>query len=238
MHNKEERHSTGRDSRDYLPIGVFILILVAFFVTGYFSLKVLTQDHALTQFTAMPEWIKSAEEYAEELVSRLTKGGELRTSNAPDAREHLRRGHRLYQRKNFLEALQEYNQAVRAEPGNPDAYFWRGRVFVNTGEMEPAADDFKTALKLKPDFSEAYDHLGWLSAKRAEYDQGIYYLSRSIELKPENGWAHCNRGHMLLKKGDLENARKDFERACKLGYQEGCKAYEESRDTTQVKDGE
>jgi tetratricopeptide (TPR) repeat protein len=97
---------------------------------------------------------------------------------------------------------------------------------TSQGRFENAAEDFQQAVKIAPDYAEAYDHLGWLFDRLGDLDKGIEALSRSIEVKPSNGWAHYQRGRMRYKAGDRENALRDAETSCNLGYQEGCKAYE------------
>ncbi len=237
MEKKHKSRSEGEGSKDYLAIYIFAAALAAFFVTGYFSVKVITKDRTLSQFIAAPEWLKDIEKYGDELLSKLPGGKELQTRKTLGARDYIRLGHTYYRNKNFREALNEYAKAVKAEPENAEARYWRGRTLLNTGQFDPAAEDFKTAVKLKPDYAEAYDNLGWLSARRGDFAEGIAYLTKSLELRPENAWAHYNRGHMFLKKGDVKNALKDFEGACKLGFQEGCRAYEAYKDRGGVKQG-
>jgi tetratricopeptide (TPR) repeat protein len=237
MEKKYKSQSEGEGSKDYLAIYIFVAVLAAFFVTGYFTLKVITKDRTLSQFVAAPEWLKDLERYGNELLGKLPGGKELRTGKTLGAGDYMRRGHGYYRNKKFREALNEYKKAVESDPENAEARYWRGRTLLNTGQFDPAAEDFETAVRLKPDYSEAYDNLGWLSARRGDFAEGIAYLTKSLELRPENAWAHYNRGHMFLKKGDVRNALKDFEGACKLGLQEGCKAYEECRDRGGVKEG-
>jgi tetratricopeptide (TPR) repeat protein len=237
MEKNYRSYSERQGSKDYPAICVLVAALVALFVTGYFSLKVITEDRAFSRFVAAPEWLKGIDKYGDALLDKLIRGKESRTSKTPGAQYHIRLGHRQYRNKNFQEALKEYEKAVKADPGNAEAHYWRGRARLNTGRFDPAAEDFKTVVKLKPDFSEAYDNLGWLSARQGDYDEGIFYLTKSLELKPQNAWAHYNRGNMLLKRGDTENALEDFEKACKLGFQEGCKAYEEFKNQGGAKEG-
>jgi tetratricopeptide (TPR) repeat protein len=237
MEKKDKSQSAGEGFKDYLAFYVFVVALAAFFVTGYFSLKVIMKDRTLSRFIAAPGWLKDIEKYGDELLGNLPGGKESQTGKTLGAGDYIRLGHRYYRNKNFRKALDEYKKAVEAEPGNAEAHYWRGRTLVNTGQFEPAAEDFKIAVKLKPDYAEAYDNLGWLSARRGDFAEGIAYLTKSLKLRPENGWAHYNRGHMLLKKGDVENALKDFEEACNLGFQEGCRAYEAYKDRVGIKEG-
>jgi len=118
------------------------------------------------------------------------------------------------------------------DPRNAEAFYWRGRTLVSLGRLEQGVEDFKRAVQVKPDYAEAYDHLGWLASRRGDVDEGIAYLTKSIESKPENAWALYNRSRLLHSKGDLAGAMRDAEKACNLGYQDGCKAYETYKNSS------
>jgi tetratricopeptide (TPR) repeat protein len=85
-------------------------------------------------------------------------------------------------------------------------------------------------VRLKPDYVEAWDNLGWLASKQDRVEEAIAYLTRSVELKPENAWAFYNRSRLFFSKGDVASALRDAEKACSLGYQDGCRAYETYKD--------
>lgn len=222
----------GEISRDYPALCVFVGLVMALFVTGYFALKNVDTDVGFSPGPYVEEWTKNIEEKVKGLLGEASKGLNIPGREGRDAKTYLGKGYRLHRQKNYKEALAELNKAIEADPRNAEAYYWRGRTLVNLGQPDQGNEDFKTAVKFKPDYAEAYDHLGWLASKRGEVDEGIAYLTKSIEFKPENAWALYNRSGLFFSKGDVAGAMRDAEKACSLGYQDGCKAYETYKNSS------
>jgi tetratricopeptide (TPR) repeat protein len=220
-------------SRDYPALCVFVGLLVALFVAGYFALKNLDMNLGFRPGPYVQEWLNDVEEKVKDLLGEATKGLKIPVRGGADAKTHLLKGYRLHRQKSYTEALEELNKAIDVDPRNAEAYYWRGRTLVSLGRLDQGVDDFKAAVKFKPDYSEAYDHLGWLAAKQGQVNEAIAYLTKSIEFKPENAWAFYNRSRLFFDKGDVSNAMKDAEKACSLGYQDGCKAYETYKNSSE-----
>lgn len=134
--------------------------------------------------------------------------------------------HHYFRQKNFDKAIEAYDEYLRLQPADPQAYYWRGRAHWEKKQMDRAVADFKKVIELKPDDASAYEWLGWISSNQGKYDDGIRYLTRAIELKPDRAWAYYQRGRCYYKKNDRDNALKDVKKSCDLGYKEGCTIYE------------
>jgi tetratricopeptide (TPR) repeat protein len=214
----------GEPSKDWPALCVFAGLVIALLVTGFFALKNVDFDFSPGPY--VQEWTRDIEEKVKGLLGEATKGLKIPGREAADAKSHLQKGYRLHRQKNYKEALDELNKAIEKDPRSAEAYYLRGRTLVNLGELDQGTDDFKAAVRFKPDYSEAYDNLGWLASKQGQVEEGIAYLTKSIEFKPENAWAYYNRSRLYFSKGDVAGAMKDAEKACNLGYQDGCNAYE------------
>jgi tetratricopeptide (TPR) repeat protein len=219
-------------SKDYPALCVFVGLLLALLVTGYFALKNVDMDFGFSPGPQVQEWAKDIEEKVKGLMGEATKGLRIPGKESADAKAYLMKGYRLHRQKNYKEALDELNKALEIDPRNAEAYYWRGRTLVNLGRLDQGVEDFKTAVKFKPDYSEAYDHLGWLASRQGQVDEGIAYLTKAIEFKPANAWAFYNRSRLFFSKGDVPNAMRDAEKACSLGYQDGCNAYETYKNSS------
>ena len=67
----------------------------------------------------------------------------------------------LGQLKKYDEAQAELTKAAQIDPaGAGKFYFNLGAVYVNTGNLEPAAAAFKKSIDLDPNYSEAYYQYG------------------------------------------------------------------------------
>ena len=226
--------SEGREepSRDYPALCVFAFLVIALLVSGYFALKNVDRDLGFSPGPYVQEWTRDIEEKVKGLMGEATRVLKLPGTEGESARSHLLKGYRLHRQKNFKEALDELNKALQKDPRNAEAYYWRGRTLVNLGKPDQGMDDFKEAVKYKPDYSEAYDNLGWLASKRGQVEEGIAYLTKSIQLKPENAWAYYNRSRLYFSKGDVADAMRDAEKACNLGDQDGCNAYQTYKNSS------
>jgi len=213
-------------STDYPALCVFVGLVIALLVSGYFALKNVDTDLSFPSGTYFQEWKRSIETKIKGAVEEVSKGLRIPGRESTDARAHLVRGYRHHRQRNYTEALAELNRAVEIDPRNAEAYYWRGRTLLSLGRIAEGEDDFNTAVKMRPDYAEAYDQLGWLASGQGRVEEGIAYLTKSVEFKPENARAFCNRSILFFRKGDVASAMRDAEKACSLGFQEGCKAYE------------
>jgi Flp pilus assembly protein TadD len=58
-----------------------------------------------------------------------------------------------------LEAIIEYNAALRLKPDDAEAHNNLGNAYVKRNRFDEAVNEFMTALELKPDFAEAHNNL-------------------------------------------------------------------------------
>jgi tetratricopeptide (TPR) repeat protein len=65
-----------------------------------------------------------------------------------DAQVLVNRGFAYVLRKDYDDALADYERAIRLDPKGPDAFARRGLVFRATGDDERAIADFTQALRL------------------------------------------------------------------------------------------
>jgi tetratricopeptide (TPR) repeat protein/predicted aspartyl protease len=72
--------------------------------------------------------------------------------NAPAIARHAAA---LAARRDYEQALQEFNRACEMAPGDPTCYYQRARVRLKMRQADPAASDLDHALKLKPDYLDA-----------------------------------------------------------------------------------
>ena len=216
----------GEGGRDYLAIGVFVAGLILLIVTGYFAIGRISPND-------IPKAVKSFSQrfldvYISEKVHK-DRPGKMIQPMTPAAREfqrYLSIGHSLFRGKRFDEAIEEYTKAIKIQPRNYVAHYWRGRAYSQKGEREKAIEDYKRTIELNPSYPHAYDNLGWLYTQMAKWDESIKYLDKAIELSPQNGWAYYNRGRCYYNRGDLGKALEDAKMACDLGYKDGCKVYQ------------
>jgi tetratricopeptide (TPR) repeat protein len=111
-------------------------------------------------------------------------------------------------------ALQDYEQAIRLNPGNANAYNNRGIVYRIKGEFGRAIADYDEAIWLKNgDFPAAYYNRALAYADKGEYEQSLRDFDVVLRFNPRNALALYARGLTLLKKGDSEAGRDEISAA-------------------------
>ena len=223
-HSKKKGNDVNRDN---LALGIFIAVLIVLFITAGFAIKAMRSDiPSVAPSQWVSKWLRDLEAYGKRLLGDRIKVIKPEQKRTEEVQKFIILGYKLHQQNRNADAIEQFNKALQVDPDNPEAFFWRGRTFMKTQEFEKAIADFKRAVEIRPDYREAYDNLGWLFARNRDWDDAILYLTKSIELDPKRGWAYHNRGRSYFKNGNLEKALNDAKKACELGYNEGCKAYE------------
>ena len=95
----------------------------------------------------------------DEAVSRLEK---LETSATDSnlAGAYYNKGIAHYHRGQYVLAIENWDQAIRINPGHGKAYNNRGLAYNNLGQYERAIQDYDEAIRLNPQHSEAYYNKG------------------------------------------------------------------------------
>ncbi|MDP8989382.1 MAG: tetratricopeptide repeat protein [Acidobacteriota bacterium] len=79
----------------------------------------------------------------------------------------------LGQQKKFDEAQAELTKAAQIDPTGAGKFYYNlGAVYVNTGNLDPAAAAFKKAIDLDPNYAEAYFQYGLSLIGKATIENG------------------------------------------------------------------
>jgi tetratricopeptide (TPR) repeat protein len=225
-HERRSGSEEGR-SRDVLPYLVFAAGMVVLIVSGIIGWFFLFEGKTFDPGQAVTAWMEDLARQGRDLLSRGPGGILSGEDRGREAGNHLEKGRVHYSRDRLKEALEEFGEAVRLDPNNPEAHYWTGRVHLKLMRYEDALYDFRTAARLKPDYREAHDHLGWLYERKKSYDEALFHLSRSIQLDQGNAWAYYHRAVVLYRRGEVREALGDARKACELKSREGCMLVEE-----------
>ena len=139
-------------------------------------------------------------------------------SNAYDIR-----GNANYYLKNFPEAFDDFSQAIKRMPDNPEYYYDRSCANKELKNYEDAIVDITKAIELKPNCS-----LYYYDKARTEYYMGRFHeaisdITKGIELKPtERKYLYRGLCHEALEEYDLAFA--DYDSAIEI-YPESFDGY-------------
>lgn len=129
------------------------------------------------------------------------------------ADDYLKRGKELLEKKNYLQAKENFEKAIELNPALAEAYYFRGRVQLDDKKADA---DFTKAIELKPDYPEAYFHRGLTNDLNSNRAGAMRDYNKAIELNPKYVDAYMTRAvlYLLDRKGALAIA--DYTRVIEL----------------------
>jgi protein O-mannosyl-transferase len=114
-------------------------------------------------------------------------------------------------------SLDLWNVVIKKEPDNaPLAYYNRGQVFMNGGQLDKAIEDYSMAASLNPSYEEAFYNRGLAFEKSGQPGRAGEDYERAISLNPSNYQAFNNRGVLYGAAGSYDSAIEYFTRALAL----------------------
>jgi tetratricopeptide (TPR) repeat protein len=111
----------------------------------------------------------------------------------------------LYKAGKLKQAIDQYKQAILADPKNPAIYIAMARVMVFNGQYEDAQKAAENALILNPDNSMAYAVKGWAQNFLKDYLEAEGAVNKALELDPNNALAYAYLAEIYLDRGNAED---------------------------------
>ena len=141
--------------------------------------------------------------------------------------------------KNYKQALDYADAALKRDIYASEAYFLKGMIFIEKKDTSLAISSFKTAVEQENDYYDAYIQLGILHLyKKGKLSEG--YFKNALRIKPKSLEALYNIGFYYQEVGEYTKAIETYheilaiqefrEPYFNLGYihQEYLSAYEEA----------
>lgn len=132
------------------------------------------------------------------------------------ASEEFSLGMAALKNTDFDEAVARFSEAIRLDPENALAFYYRGGILFARSEFDDAFTDFSEAIRLDPQAGRAYFARATIHSARKNFDSAIADLSEAIRLDPENGFFLNNRAFVHRQQHQYELAIADYEAAIRL----------------------
>ena len=127
------------------------------------------------------------------------------------AKTHTELASGYFARAQYGVALEEVNEALRADPAYAPAHNMLGLVYMELREDKHAEEAFSRALALSPMDSDAHNNFGWFLCSRNRFEESLKHFLVAVKnplyTTPEK--AFLNAGICSARKGDDAGAE-DF----------------------------
>ena len=104
-------------------------------------------------------------------------------SNVKSSEDHLSRGNALLNQGDYEAAIFHYDEAIRIDPNNVNAYNDRGIAKGILEQYSESISDFDTAISLVSNRENFYYNRGVSRLKLKQYFDAISDFDKAIELK-------------------------------------------------------
>lgn len=120
-------------------------------------------------------------------------------------------------KKNYSDALNDFNKSIKLNPTNWSAFHNRGLSKEYLKDFKGAISDYTKAIELNPNpWETSYFRRAYTHAKIKNFSEAIIDYSQALEINPKNEDAFFNRGLSKIKIKDYDGAIKDFSKVIEL----------------------
>jgi tetratricopeptide (TPR) repeat protein len=142
------------------------------------------------------------------------------------ARAFNNRGFQLQQRGQIKAAIEEYQRAIRLNPGYAEAHYNLADAYEEIPNYDKALEEYQRAIDADLTFYPAYNNLSRLYIlRRRDYGAALRLLDRAINLKPQEPSVqyslHKNYGWANFELHHLEQAERDLRLAIGMNSERG-----------------
>ena len=130
------------------------------------------------------------------------------------ARDHL--GLVLTSEGKLTEAIDLFNQALRANPKYGLGHYNLGCAFQLQGRIEEAIQQYQQAIEWQPDLARPHYNLGCILDSQGKFAEAIEQYQDALRLEPYASEVRNNLGTALASLGKLDEAIAQFQRAIEL----------------------
>lgn len=152
----------------------------------------------------------------------MTDRGTLARGRAGEAAHYLSLGNALKSRRQWVEAIVCYREALALQPALQEALTSMGIAFWQQGQPQPAITCYRRAIALMPGDPVAHNNLGNMLLGQGLSQEAIACFHVALSLKPDYAHAHNNLGNAHKEQSRVDEAAACYRDAigCNPGYPE------------------
>ncbi len=133
-----------------------------------------------------------------------------------EAVELLRKGLAYAKRTKYKEAMAYYDKALALDPKNPEGWFLRASVLIDTGKSKEALVDCDKAIALDQNYAPAWSKKGLAFYNLEQFKEGLFASTRASSLNGNDVSAWYLKGVCLDELGRSDEAQEAYGKSLEL----------------------
>jgi len=127
-----------------------------------------------------------------------------------NAMAHAALGLALLERGDLEGAIRHCREALRLDPGHPEAPNHLATALTREGRAEEAIAVYRRALSIRPADVTLHSNLGTVLAEQGRFDEAAAQFTEALRLDPDSSDAHFNLGVLLARQERYDAAIEEF----------------------------
>jgi tetratricopeptide (TPR) repeat protein len=141
---------------------------------------------------------------------------EILTLNAESAEADMLAGEALDEMKDHGGAIQQFRDAVKADPREPDVHFGLGYLLWTQRQYPEAVSEFQAELANNPNHIQAMIYLGDTQIRLNHPEAAQPLLENALRIDPGRELAHLDLGILYADAGRHDDALREMKEAARL----------------------
>lgn len=132
------------------------------------------------------------------------------------ALEHFQLAQQLAAKGEREKAVEEYTQALAAQPGLTAALLNRGNLLDDLGRFDEAITDYEAVQKAEPNNVAAINNLAWVYRNKGAAEKALKYANWALQTDATYARTYLVRGLLMEDAGKFKEAVADFKKFLEL----------------------
>lgn len=126
------------------------------------------------------------------------------------------KGEEKFKAGNYLDAIKDFDQAIKASANNFESYLLRGKSYNKLGDKKHAIENYNLAIKYNPNYTDAYFSRALFETDGGDEKSALNDFASVLKINPNYLEVYNHRGLMYMHSGKSEAAMIDFKKAIEL----------------------
>jgi protein O-mannosyl-transferase len=133
-----------------------------------------------------------------------------------DSQEPVRLGHLSMTQKNYSDAINFFNTALKPDPDNMEIIAFLGEAYMYAGELDRSMSLFMKVLQQYPSREKERNNLANMYLKQGKLNEAVQHYRLILKHNPDHALAHNNLGVALVRLGETEQGANSFRQALRI----------------------
>ncbi|MFM7408068.1 MAG: tetratricopeptide repeat protein [Cuspidothrix sp.] len=129
---------------------------------------------------------------------------------------YLNLGDEYFLKKDYIAAMNSYNQALQLNYNHAETYYKLGLVNYQLGDYHKAITNYNQAINININYGNAYHQRGLAYYQTGDNQIALEDYNQAIRINPDIGIYYKNRGDVRSHLGDHQGAIEDYHQAIQI----------------------